>query len=229
MKIYIVEDDLAIANILSNKLQQWGYETVIAESFDDIMVEFKANKPQLVLMDVVLPYYNGFYWCQKIREISNVPLMFISSRGEDMDIVMAMQYGGDDYIVKPINIEVTRVKIQALLRRAYRFAEERDYLEFDGVLLFLTDAKIGKDGETVSLSRTELMILESLFRGNGSIVSRETIMERCWQNNDFIDDNTLAVNMTRLRKKLSEIGISNRIKTKKGRGYYLEGGEDEQI
>ena len=126
MKILIVEDDNDIAEILANELSVWGYDTVCVKNFNNVLDEFKAEKPELVLMDIILPYFNGFYWCQKIREISKVPLMFISSKSEDIDIVQAMQFGGDDYIVKPINIQIVRAKIVALLRRSYDFAEETD-------------------------------------------------------------------------------------------------------
>ena len=221
MKIFIVEDDNDIAEILANELSVWGYDTVCVKDFNNVLDEFKSEKPELVLMDIILPYFNGFYWCQKIREISKVPLMFISSKSEDIDIVQAMQFGGDDYIVKPINIQIVRAKIVALLRRSYDFAEDTDYLTFGNVKLLLSAAELDFMGKMADLTRTELMILETLFKDKGAISKREKIMDKCWQEENFIDDNTLAVNMTRLRKKLAEIGLADFIQTKKGIGYFL--------
>ena len=221
MKILIVEDDNNIAEILANELSVWGYDTVCVKDFNNVLDEFKSEKPELVLMDIILPYFNGFYWCQKIREISKVPLMFISSKSEDIDIVQAMQFGGDDYIVKPINIQIVRAKIVALLRRSYDFAEETDYLTFGNVKLLLSAAKLEFMGKAAELTRTELMILETLFKDRGAVSKRDKIMDKCWQEENFIDDNTLAVNMTRLRKKLAEIGLDDFIQTKKGIGYFL--------
>jgi len=221
MKILIVEDDNDIAEILANELSVWGYDTVCVKDFNNVLYEFKSEKPELVLMDIILPYFNGFYWCQKIREISKVPLMFISSKSEDIDIVQAMQFGGDDYIVKPINIQIVRAKIVALLRRSYDFTEETDYLIFGNVKLLLSAAKLEFMGKVAELTRTELMILETLFKDKGAVSKRDKIMDKCWQEENFIDDNTLAVNMTRLRKKLAEIGLDDFIQTKKGIGYFL--------
>lgn len=221
MKILIVEDDNDIAEILANELSVWGYDTVCVKDFNNVLDEFKAEKPELVLMDIILPYFNGFYWCQKIRENSKVPLMFISSKSEDIDIVQAMQFGGDDYIVKPINIQIVRAKIVALLRRSYDFAEETDYLAFGNAKLLLSAAKLEFMGKVAELTRTELMILETLFKDKGAVSKRDKIMDKCWQEENFIDDNTLAVNMTRLRKKLAEIGLDDFIQTKKGIGYFL--------
>lgn len=221
MKILIVEDDNDIAEILANELSVWGYDTVCVKDFNNVLDEFKSEKPELVLMDIILPYFNGFYWCQKIREISKVPLMFISSKSEDIDIVQAMQFGGDDYIVKPINIQIVRAKIVALLRRSYDFVEETDYLIFGNVKLLLSAAKLEFMGKVAELTRTELMILETLFKDKGAVSKRDKIMDKCWQEENFIDDNTLAVNMTRLRKKLAEIGLDDFIQTKKRIGYFL--------
>ncbi len=221
MKILIVEDDNDIAEILAGELSVWGYDIVCVKDFNNVLDEFKAEKPELVLMDIILPYFNGFYWCQKIREISKVPLMFISSKSEDIDIVQAMQFGGDDYIVKPINIQIVRAKIVAILRRSYDFTEETDYLVFGNVKLLLSAAKLEFMGKVAELTRTELMILETLFKDRGAVSKRDKIMDKCWQEENFIDDNTLAVNMTRLRKKLAEIGLDDFIQTKKGIGYFL--------
>lgn len=222
MKIMIVEDDEIIKSSLKTELEKWGYEVYCLENLDNVVAEFQAEKPQLVLLDIVLPFFNGYYWCQEIRKISKVPIIFISSKNENMDIVMAMQFGGDDYITKPINLDVTIAKIQAMLRRSYNFINDIDYLSFGKIQLILSEAKVDFSGMNVDLTKTEMMILESLFKEQGAVVSREKIMDRCWQGDSFIDDNTLAVNVTRLRKKLSSIGLDGLVMTKKGYGYYLE-------
>lgn len=221
MKIFIVEDDEKIAGVLSKELENWGYETFMVKDFSKILDEFKIIGPQLVLMDIALPFFNGYYWCQEIRKISNLPIIFISSKSENIDIVMAMSQGADDYITKPLSLDVTIAKIQAILRRSYQFVNELNYLSFNKVNLYLLESKLECEGEEVSLTKTELLIMEALFRGQGQIVAREKIMDKCWQTGDFIDDNTLAVNMTRLRKKLDSIGIKGLIETKKGQGYAL--------
>ncbi|MDD7182458.1 response regulator transcription factor [Peptostreptococcus porci] len=222
MKIMIVEDDEIIKSSLKTELEKWGYEVYCLENLDNVVAEFQSEKPQLVLLDIVLPFFNGYYWCQEIRKISKVPIIFISSKNENMDIVMAMQFGGDDYITKPINLDVTIAKIQAMLRRSYNFVNDIDYLSFGKIQLILSEAKVDFSGMNVDLTKTEMMILESLFKEQGAVVSREKIMDRCWQGDSFIDDNTLAVNVTRLRKKLSSIGLDGLVMTKKGYGYYLE-------
>ena len=180
--------------------------------------EFKAD---LVLMDITLPYYNGFYWTQKIRQNSNVPIIFISSHNNSPDMVSAMQFGADDYITKPIDINLTRVKIQAILRRTYEYTMQSDKMTFEGISLDTSRAKLSGEGFEIDLTKTELLILEALFSIKGQIARREDIMNHCWQGDDFIDDNTLAVNIARLRKKLDAVGYKDLIQTKKGIGYYL--------
>lgn len=221
MNILIVEDDKNIEQILSAELTKWGYQTAVISNFNNVVEEFEKSKADLILMDIILPYFNGYYWCQEIRKISNVPIVFVSSKSENMDIVMAMQFGGDDFITKPINLDIMIAKIQAILRRCYNFSNEISYIEFGNVQLYLLEAKLTYQNNEAPLTKTELMILEELFKAQGNIVSREKIMDRCWQSDNFIDDNTLAVNMTRVRKKLSAIGLENFISTKKGVGYML--------
>ncbi len=221
MKILIVEDDQTLFQLLANELNQWGYETKGVENFNEVYEEVLHFQPELILMDVTLPYYNGFYWTEKIRQHSKVPIIFISSHSESMNIVQAMQYGADDYIVKPIDIAVTRAKIQAVLRRAYDYVVESDKLTYKNLSLNLAACKLEGQDISLDLTRTELLILESLFIAKGDIAKRESIIEHCWQSDQFIDDNTLAVNMTRLRKKLTKVGLSDFIMTKKGVGYYL--------
>lgn len=222
MKILIVEDDRNIAKLLSEELRAWAYETFEIRDFSKVAEEVEDLGPDLILMDVSLPSFNGFYWTQEIRKKSKLPIIFISSHTESMDIIQAMNFGADDYITKPIDIAVTRAKIQAVLRRAYDYKIDSNVLEFDDVYLDISKASLSFRSASAILTRTELMILESLFESQGDIVMREDIIEKCWQSENFIDDNTLAVNITRLRKKLRQIGKANLIQTKKGMGYFLE-------
>ena len=221
MKIFIVEDDENIVELLGDELRQWGYETKAVKDFNDVANEIGRYNPNLVLMDITLPYYNGFYWTQKIRQNSNVPIIFISSHNNQVDMVSAMQFGADDYITKPIDINLTRVKIQAILRRTYEYTMPVDKPVFEGISLDTSKAKLLGEGFCIDLTKTELLILEYLFNMRGKIAKREDIMNHCWQGDDFIDDNTLAVNITRLRKKLRGVGYKEFIQTKKGMGYYL--------
>lgn len=221
MKIFLVEDDKDIAKVIGNELACWGYEAVAVKDFNKVVEEFREVEPSLVLMDISLPSFNGFYWCAEIRKFSKVPIMFLSSRGEDLDIIQGMQFGGDDYVIKPVPLQILVAKIKALLRRSYEFKEESDYLEFKEVRLFPLEVTLEYRGKRVELTKTELLILEVLFKDKGAVSKRDKLMDRCWQEDDFIDDNTLAVNMTRLRKKLAGIGLEEFILTKKGLGYYL--------
>ena len=222
LKILIIEDDKSIDSILSDELNQWGYQTKSIEDFSTVYETFEKFEPNLVLMDISLPYYNGFYWTQRIRQKSNVPIVFISSHSESMDMVQAIQFGADDYITKPIDITVTIAKIQAILRRAYDYTLDSDKLAYGELTLNLSSAKLEGEEFSLSLTRTELLILDILFNMKGQIAKREDIINHCWQGDDFIDDNTLAVNMTRLRKKLAGVGLDEFIQTKKGIGYYLQ-------
>lgn len=222
LKILIIEDDKSIDSILSDELNQWGYQTKSIEDFSTVYETFEKIEPDLVLMDISLPYYNGFYWTQRIRQKSNVPIVFISSHSESMDMVQAIQFGADDYITKPIDITVTIAKIQAILRRTYDYTLDSDKLAYGELTLNLSSAKLEGEEFSLSLTRTELLILDILFNMKGQIAKREDIINHCWQGDDFIDDNTLAVNMTRLRKKLAGVGLDEFIQTKKGIGYYLQ-------
>lgn len=222
LKILIIEDDKSIDSILSDELNQWGYQTKSIEDFSTVYETFEKFEPNLVLMDISLPYYNGFYWTQRIRQKSNVPVVFISSHSESMDMVQAIQFGADDFITKPIDITVTIAKIQAILRRTYDYTLDSDKLVYGELTLNLSSAKLEGEEFSLSLTRTELLILDILFNMKGQIAKREDIINHCWQGDDFIDDNTLAVNMTRLRKKLAGVGLDEFIQTKKGIGYYLQ-------
>lgn len=191
-----------------------------------MLTEFAAAAPQLVLMDIGLPFYNGYYWCGQIRQVSQVPIIFVSSAGDNMNIVMAVNMGGDDFIVKPFELEVLSAKVQAMLRRTYAFREQTRVMEWQGIILDLTDSTLLTGEEKVELTKNEFRILQLLFENAGKIVSREAIMKRLWDNDCFVDDNTLTVNMTRLRKKLEGAGHKALIQTKKGAGYLLGAEKD---
>ncbi|MCI9050401.1 MAG: response regulator transcription factor [Lachnospiraceae bacterium] len=220
-KIFVIEDDNVISGEIQSHLQKWGYEVKVTDDFSDIMSQFSKYAPQLVLMDIMLPFYNGYYWCNEIRKVSKVPIIFLSSAGDNMNIVMAMNMGGDDFITKPFDLEVLSAKVQAMLRRSYAFQNQTSLLEHKGVILNISDASLWYQDKKVELTKNEFKILQILFENVGNTVSREQIMKRLWDNECFVDDNTLTVNMTRMRKKLEEIGIINLIQTKKGMGYKI--------
>jgi len=190
----------------------------IAKQFGNILEEFKTAEPELVLLDINLPTFNGYHWCQEIRKVSNVPIIFISSRTDNMDQIMAIQMGGDDFIEKPFNLSLTIAKIQALLRRTYDLTVSNNEITVKGCKLVVDEATLYYNNDSVQLSFTELQILNKLFQNEGKYVNRTAIIEKCWESENFIDDNTLAVNMTRLRKKLQSIGIVDFIETKKNVG-----------
>jgi len=221
-KIFIVEDDLTIAQSISNHLNKWNYQTKYAEDFQNITAPVNEYAPDLILMDINLPFYNGFHWCSEIRKFSSVPIIFISSISDNMNIVMAMNMGGDDYIEKPFDINVLTAKIQAMLRRTYALPQQNNTLCYRNLELNLNNTNLICNGETITLSKNEYMILQLLMEKHGIIVSREELMERLWGNEEFIDDNTLTVNVTRVRRKLEEAGCVDYLKTKKGIGYIIE-------
>jgi DNA-binding response OmpR family regulator len=221
-KILIVEDDLVIANTLKKNLFHWGLDAQIPVDFNDIIKEFLAYDPDLILLDISLPFYNGYYWCTEIRRISKVPIIFISSTSDNMNIVMAMNMGGDDFIAKPFDLQVVVAKIQALLRRTYAFQEQINTLEHKGLVLNLNDTSLTYKNEKIDLTKNDFKLLQFLLEQKGKIVSRDAIMKRLWDSDYFVDDNTLTVNMTRLRKKLGQLGLKEFITTKKGIGYIVE-------
>ncbi len=220
-KILIIEDDAVISEQVSKYLSRWGYETACAEDFENILPQFVSYDPQLVLLDIGLPFYNGYYWCGEIRKLSQVPVVFVSSASDNMNIVMAMNMGGDDFIVKPFDLEVLLAKVQAILRRTYAFQNQSAVMEHRNAILNLADMSLLYQGAKLELSKNEFRILQLLYENAGKTVSRETIMKRLWDNECFVDDNTLTVNMNRLRRKLEEAGIHDFIVTKKGVGYQL--------
>lgn len=227
-RLLIVEDDKVIAGEMKRHLEKWGYEVFCAEDFGNVTAEFAACSPHLVLMDIGLPFFNGYYWCGQIRQISQVPIIFVSSAGDNMNIVMAVNMGGDDFVVKPFEPEVLSAKVQAMLRRTYAFRGQTSVMECGGLILDLTDASLLAEGKKVELTKNEFRILQLLFENAGRTVSREAIMKRLWDNDCFVDDNTLTVNMTRLRRKLESVGAGQLIHTKKGLGYVM-GNRDDSL
>lgn len=220
-RIFLVEDDETIARLIKKHLEKWEYEVSTVQDFGNVLGEFAACDPQLVLLDIRLPFYNGYHWCTQIRQVSKVPIIFLSSVSDNMNIVMAMNMGADDFIPKPFDLEVLTAKVQALLRRSYDFAGSSSMLEHKGMLLNLSDATILYQEQKVELTKNELKILQTLIENKTQVVTRETLMTRLWESDMYVDENTLSVNVNRLRKKLTSIGIADSILTKKGIGYQI--------
>lgn len=221
-RILIVEDDRGIAGAIKAQAEMWNLEAVCAEDFRDVLGEFARVQPHLVLLDITLPFFNGYHWCGEIRRLSNVPIIFISSAADNMNIVMAMSMGADDFIAKPFDGSVLMAKIQALLRRSYDFAAATPLLEHRGAFLDTGDNSLTYGGERIALTKNEYRILLCLMENKGRVVSREKLMERLWETDSFVDENTLTVNVGRLRKKLDAAGLAGFIATKFGVGYIVE-------
>ena len=219
--VMIVEDDEVIAGELSRQLSTWQMNGVLVKDFNDVMGSFNACSPDIVLMDLNLPSYNGFYWCSEIRKVSDVPVVFLSSADDNMNIVMAMNMGADDFISKPFDFQVLLAKIRAILRRSYGETLSRHTVEAGGVSLNLDDASAEAGGLKIELTKNEFLILKELMENAGRVVSREQLMERLWGNEEFIDDNTLTVNITRIRRKIEAAGLNDFIATKRGMGYIV--------
>ena len=220
-RILVVEDDEVISEALCHCMKQWGYETGTITDFAHVMKEFVAFAPQLVILDISLPFYNGYHWCTQIRKVSKVPIIFLSSATDNMNIVMAINMGGDDFIAKPFDLNVLMAKIQAILRRTYDFSNQSHLLEHEGAILNTDNNTISYHGQAVELTKNEFKILAFLMENKGKTMSRDAIMTYLWETDSFIDDNTLTVNVTRARKKLSSVGLDDYIKTKKGLGYLI--------
>jgi len=220
-RIYIVEDDRSIAEGISVALTGWGFECHAARRLSDILTEFQEIQPHLVLLDIMLPFYNGYHWCSEIRKISKVPIIFISSASDNMNIVMAVNMGGDDFIAKPFDLDILTAKVQALLRRSYDFVEP-PVLSHRGLTLSAMDCSLLYQGKKLDLTKNEYRILLTLLESKGRIVSREKLMERLWETDSFVDDNTLTVNVNRLRRKLDSLGLNDYIATRHGQGYMVE-------
>lgn len=221
-KILIVEDDAAIAGAITRILDSWQMKSRCVRDFRDVLREFTEYDPHLVLMDVTLPFFNGYHWCSEIRKISAVPVLFVSSAAENMNIVMAVDMGGDDFIAKPFDPAVLMAKIRALLRRTYDLGDRVPVIEHRGAVLNLNDGTLLCDGKKTELTRNEFRILQTLLESRGKVVSRETLMTRLWEYDLYVEENTLTVNMTRLRKKLAAAGLTDYITTRVGSGYIIE-------
>lgn len=220
-KILIVEDDQVIASLLEEGLKKWGFEAAHVIDFMTVIEDFKKEQPHLVLLDVSLPFYNGYYWCNEIRKISKVPIVFLSSHTENMDIIMAMNMGADDYVTKPFTLEIVVAKLQAILRRTYSYYTDITTLTVGKVILNLNDTKISYEDKELELTKNEYRILQMLMENKNNIVTRDQLMKKLWDSDSFIDDNTLTVNVNRLRKKLEDFGLMDFINTKKGLGYII--------
>ena len=217
----MVEDDEIIARSIREHLQAWNYDVCCVEDFSNVVAEFVRFDPQLVLMDITLPFFNGYHWCSEIRKISKVPVIFLSSAADNMNIVMAVNMGADDFIPKPFDLEVLTVKIQAMLRRSYDFAGTGSMLEHKGAILNLNETTLTYQEQKIELTKNEFRILEILMENKEKVVSRETLMTKLWESDNYVEENTLSVNVNRLRKKLEALGLEEFILTKKGIGYRL--------
>ena len=221
-RIFLVEDDPVIAQTVQKHLESWGWQVRSAADFSNVMADFAAFDPQLVLLDISLPFYNGYHWCGEIRRISKVPVIFLSSASDNMNIVLAMHMGGDDFIPKPFDLAVLTAKVQALLRRTYEFPRDQNELSLGGGVLRLSEGVFVKGDMRLELTRNEFRILEMLLENRGRTVTRDQLMERLWSADSFVDENTLSVNVNRLRKKLETAGLADAIRTRKGEGYIIE-------
>jgi len=221
-KILIVEDDMTMAESMEKQIMSWGNEVKCVENFQNVLTEFTDFDPHLVLLDIMLPFFNGYHWCSEIRKISHVPIVFLSSASDNMNIVMAMNMGGDDFIAKPFERNVLIAKIQAVLRRTYDLAGKTPFLEHRGAVLNLNDTTLVYENEKIDLTRNEFRILQTLMEHRGKVVSRNTLMTRLWEIDSYVEENTLTVNVTRLRKKLEAAGLNDFITTKVGNGYMIE-------
>ncbi|MGG0664585.1 response regulator transcription factor [Viridibacillus arvi] len=220
--IMIVEDEQKISQMIEENLIKWGYDVFSVKDFQKVEEEYLSVKPHLVLLDINLPYYDGFYWCEKIRKYSNVPIIFVSSRNEKMDIMMAINMGGDDFIQKPFSMEILVTKINAIVRRTYTYLSPNlDVLKHNELTLNLKNSTVMFGEKESELTKNEFKILTVLFENKQEIISRDTLMRALWEDESFIDDNTLTVNINRLRRKLTEMGVEDYIQTKKGQGYIL--------
>ena len=220
-RIFIVEDDPTMSIAMKKQIELWGYQVKCAENFQNIISEFTEFDPQLVLLDIMLPFYNGYHWCSEIRKISKVPIIFISSASDNMNIVMAMNMGGDDFIAKPFDLNVLTAKIQAILRRTYDFSGNISVLEHKGAILNLNDMTLTFNNNKLELTKNEFRILQMLMENKGKTVSRNSLMVRLWESDIYVEENTLSVNINRLRKKLDSIGLNDFIRTKSGSGYIV--------
>ena len=220
-RILIVEDDPSMSDVIKIQMEAWGNQVSVVKDFQNVLQAFTEFDPHLVLLDIMLPFYNGYYWCTEIRKISDVPVIFISSASDNMNLVMAINMGGDDFIAKPFDLNVLNAKVQAILRRTYDLAGKVPVLEQAGAILNLNDMTLVFGDEKVELTKNEFRILQTLMENKGKVVSRNTLMTRLWEDDCYVEENTLTVNITRLRRRLEQIGLTDFIKTKTGKGYMI--------
>lgn len=221
-KLLIIEDDTGIADAIKTQAEMWNLKVCIVENFRNVLQEFLQFQPHIVLLDIGLPFFNGYHWCSEIRKISNVPIIFISSASDNMNIVMAVNMGADDFIAKPFDQSVLMAKVQAVLRRTYDFSSSTPVLEHKGAFLSTGDNTLTYNNKKIELTKNEYRIMLCLMENKGKVVSREKFMEKLWETESFVDENTLTVNINRLRKKLDAAGLESFIKTKFGVGYIIE-------
>jgi DNA-binding response OmpR family regulator len=222
-KIMMIEDDEKIRRIVADTLEKWKYDVIEVTEFDQVLTEFEKAEPHLVLLDINLPVFDGYYWCQQIRSVSKVPIIFLSSRNQNMDIIMAINMGGDDFIQKPFDLDILVAKISALIRRKYTYQEDESLtFSHQGLKLNVTNSTIEYNGQSTELSRNEFILLQLMMRNIGKIVSREDLMQALWNEDQFVDDNTLTVNVNRMRRKIAALGLEDYIVTRKGMGYLVE-------
>lgn len=221
-RIFVVEDDSVIAGAVRRHLESWGYQVACARKFDNVLTEFVEFDPQLVLLDISLPFYNGYHWCQAIRRVSQVPILFLTSASDNVNVVMAMQMGGDDLLPKPFDLQVLSAKVQAMLRRAYDFGMAPALLSCGGAVWNPSNGTLTVHDQRVELTKNEGKLLQLLLEKKGRIVSRDAMMTALWESDSFVDENTLSVNVNRLRRKLEAAGLPDFIRTKKGAGYLVE-------
>jgi DNA-binding response OmpR family regulator len=221
-KILLIEDDIDLAKETAFALRKWGFKVDLIDDFEMILEEFIDKKPEVVVLDVNLPLYNGFYWCEKIREISNVPIVFLSSRDSDMDLIMGINNGGDDYMTKPFSIDILVTKINGIIRRAYNYSDSNNIIHYENLIFDVERGVIKHDDTSTELTKNEMKILTFLLKNKSKVVSRESLMMALWDNDEFVTDNALTVNINRLRTKIKDLGFEDFIKTKKGIGYIVE-------
>lgn len=220
-RIFLVEDDPAISGVLERQLTAWNYQVGLVQDFQDVLGDFRIFQPHLVLLDISLPYRNGYHWCEEIRKISKVPILFLSSASDNLNLIMAVNLGGDDFLAKPFDLHVLLAKVQALLRRAYDFGAPEPTLEHRGAVLDPAAATLLYEGQRLSLTKNECRILQTLLEQKGKIVGRDALMQRLWETDSYVDENALTVNVARLRRKLEGAGLEDFIATKKGMGYRI--------
>jgi DNA-binding response OmpR family regulator len=221
-KILIIEDDINMTEIVKKILERWGFSAYICENFDDILKLFVEIDPHILLLDINIPAFDGFYWCKKIREISSVPIVFVSSRDSSMDIIMAVNSGGDDYIQKPFDSNVLVAKLQAIIRRTYEYSKyDNQVMECNNLIIDMNSMNVYYGNESSMLTKNEFRILKTLIENQGKVVSRENLMKQLWNEDIYVNENALTVNINRLRKKLENMGAKDFINTKKGIGYVV--------